>query len=207
MESVFIRSSDLSAVAGLEHDKVVLVLPYIDRELTCKAELVLKRRAMSDGLLVLVEDDVRLGFIRVANMVFARTSSQYFGYLAQDVFPGEGWLRCALDVLDKSGGNLIALNDGRFFGNIAVFGIARRDWVRGLYRNCLFYPGYKSHFGDTELSVLALNVGKLVFSPKCMMMEADYEKHLKGNNRDDDSLYRERARSGFGGMTEPFEPV
>lgn len=207
MDSIVLKSSELANVRGLSHDQVVIVLPFIDCELAVKAADVLKRRALTDGLLVLVEDDLRIGFIQVANMIFSRSSSPLFGYLAQDAYPGEGWLRCGIDVLNKSGANLLAFNDGRFYGNIAVFGLVRRNWVQSIYRNCLFYPGYKSHFGDTELSVLALSVQKLVFSPNCLLIEVDYEKHLHGNNSKDDALYRERARSGFNGLVSPFEPM
>ena len=206
MESIVFKSSELAGIHGLTHDQVVIVLPFIDKDLAVKTADVLKRRALNEGLLVLVEDDLRIGFIQVANMIFSRSNSIYFGYLAQDAFPGDGWLRCGIDVLKKSGANLLAFNDGRFYGNIAVFGLVRRAWAQSIYRNCLFYPGYKSHFGDTELSVLALSDQKLVFSPNCILIEVDYEKHLHGNNPADDALYRERARTGFNGIVAPFEP-
>ncbi len=207
MERLILKASELAGVQNLGHERAVLVLPFLDRELAGRAADVLERRALHDGVLVLVEDDLRLGFIRVANFVFGRSVSEYFGYLAQDAYPGDGWLRCAIDVLDKSGANLLAFNDGRFYGTLAVFGLARRSWVQSIYHNCLFYPGYTSHFGDTELSVLALSKRTLVFNPNCLLVEADYEKHKKSNNRNDDALYRERARTGFCGLVEPFEPA
>ncbi len=206
MESFVLKSSELSGVRGLTHDQVIFVLPFIDNDLAEKTADVLKRRALHEGLLLLVEDDLHIGFIKVANMIFSRSESIYFGYLAQDAYPGEGWLRCGINVLNKSGANLLAFNDGRFYGNIAVFGLARRTWVQSLYHNCIFYPGYTSHFGDTELSVLALSNQNLVFNPNCLLIEVDYEKHLHGNNPKDDALYRERARTGFNGLVAPFEP-
>jgi len=206
MESAVLKSSELATVRGLNHNQVVVVLPFIDKELAVKTADILKRRALSEGLLVLVEDDVRIGFIQVANMIFSRSNSIYFGYLAQDAYPGEGWLRCGINILNKSKAALLAFNDGRFYGNIAVFGLVRRTWVQSIYRKFLFYPGYVSHFGDTELSVLALSSQKLVFNPNCLLIEVDYEKHLHGNNPKDDALYRERARTGFNGIVAPFEP-
>ena len=206
MEIDIFKSSDLANVRGLNHEQTILVLPFIDNNLAAKTADVLNRRALNEGLLVLVEDDLRIGFIKVANMIFSRSDSLYFGYLAQDAYPGEGWLRCGINVLNKSGANPLSFNDGRFYGNIAVFGLARRTWVQSIYRNCIFYPGYISHFGDTELSVLALSSQSLVFNPNCLLIEVDYEKHFHGNNPKDDALYRERARTGFNGLVDPFEP-
>jgi len=206
MQTLFLDVGEIKASTRFANDAAVLVLPYIDQGQVDRLAPVLARRAMADGLLVLVNDSLRLGFVKVANLVFARSQSKYFGYLAQDAFPGEGWLRCGLNTIGKNESWLLSFNDGRFFGNIAVFGLLLRAWARAMYHNCVFFPGYKSHFGDTELSVIALAHSKLVFNPGCMLCEVDYDKDKKGNNPADDALYRERARTGFGGMVVPFEP-
>lgn len=206
MQTIFADVADLGSTR-FEHDSAVLVLPYIDTNQAERLAPVLSRRALCDGLLVLVEDTARIGFIKVANLVFARSSSRYFGYLAQDAYPGDGWLRCAVNTLDKSGAGLLAFNDGRFYGNVAVFGLVRRAWAASLYRNCVFFPGYTRHFADTELSAIAREQGQAVFNPGCVLVEVDYEKHARGLHQGDDALYRERARSGFGGLAAPFEPA
>jgi len=201
-----LKSSELGGFGPVTHGKCVLVLPYTDGELAGRAADVLSRRALADGELVLVEDDLRLGFIQVANLVYARTRSEYFGYLAQDAFPGDGWLKCGLFTLDSTGKGLLAFNDGRFYGNLAVFGLARRSFTASLYHNFQFYPGYKRHFADTELSALAWERGAMVFNENCLLVEVDYSKHAKANDPEDDALYRARARTGFGGLGTPFEP-
>jgi hypothetical protein len=38
------------------------------------------------------------------------------------------------------------------------------------------------------------------------LIEVDYEKHLHGNNPDDEKLYIERAKTGFDGLIPPFIP-
>lgn len=206
MESVWVDVRELTGDRRFHNDEAVLVLPYIDAAQAERLEPVLRRRANAEGVLVLVDDSLRLGFIAVANLVFAKSESPYFGYLAQDAFPGESWLRCALTTLKRSEAWLLPFNDGRFFGNIAVFGLLQRSWARALYHNCVFFPGYKSHFGDTELSVIAHAHGKCIFNPGCLLCEVDYDKHAKGNNPEDDALYRKRAATGFGGVVTPFEP-
>lgn len=191
---------------GGQHETVV-VIPYISPERVSQLAVVLRERTEKDALLVMVEDDARLGFIMTANMVFARTRSQYFCYLAEDAFPGYYWLEYGLEPQEKTGAGLLGFSDGRFFGKLAAFGLARREWVTALYGGkCLFFPGYKSHFGDTELSVIAERTRNLVFNPNALMMEVDYEKHHKANNPDDEALYRQRAASGFSGLLPPLPP-
>ena len=200
LQTIFTSSSELQNLGHIEHEGAVFVLPFIDAELTGRLTEVLVRRALHPGLLVLVNDDERLGFMKVANYVCSHSSSRYFGYLAQDAFPGDGWLRSAVNVLDQSGASLLPFNDGRFYGTLAVFGLARRSWLASLYHKYLFFPGYHSNFGDTELTAIAIHQEQLIFNPSCLMIEVDYEKHKKGNNEDDAKLYKLREAQGFGGI-------
>ncbi|MFW5499161.1 MULTISPECIES: hypothetical protein [unclassified Maridesulfovibrio] len=200
LEALFTSSSKLHKLGTIAHEDAVFVLPFIDKELTNRLVEVLVRRALHPGLLVLVDDDERLGFMKIANYVCSHSSSRYFGYLAQDAFPGDGWLRAAIQTMDQSGASLLAFNDGRFHGTLAVFGMARRTWLASLYHKYLFFPGYNSHFGDTELTAIALHQNKLIYNPGCLMIEVDYEKHTRKNNPDDQSLYKMREQKGFGGI-------
>jgi hypothetical protein len=201
LESLFVKSSEFESFAPCSHRDVVLVMPYIDHEQAVRAEEILRVRADHPGLLVLVDDDERMGFIRVANFIYSRTRSPLFGYLAQDAYPGMSWLGQGVEVLKKTGAGLLAFNDGRFFGTVAAFGLARRAWLSTLYGNMLFYPGYKSQYGDTELSTIAFWQKQLVFNPNVLLVEVDYEKHSKANNAEDDALYKARLEAGFGLVT------
>lgn len=205
LESVFLKSSAIESVKGLAHDDVICVLPYIDHALAVRLEDVLRERAKQPGYLLLVDDDARLGFMMVANLVYSWTRSPFFAYLAQDVFPGEQWLKSAVTSLKETQAGLLAFNDGRFFGTLAVFGMVRRDWLKTIYPRFLFHPGYVSHFGDTELTTIAYLRNMLFFNPAALLMEVDYEKHRKGHNEADAILYRQRAATGFDGLVEPFE--
>lgn len=200
LESLFLSSSNFSAFAPARHDEVVLVLPFIDRDLAVQVEEILRLRASHPGLLILVEDDARLGFIRVANFVYSRTASPFFAYLAQDAYPGMYWLEQGMKALQDSRAGLLAFNEGRFFGTVAAFGLVRRSWVATLYRHMLFYPGYRSHCADTELTAIAYVRNQLVFNPNALLIEVDYRKHTKPNDPDDERLYRERQATGFGGL-------
>ena len=200
LQSVFAKSSEFDSFAPLVHDEAVLVLPYIDHELAVKLETVLRLRAEHPGLLVLVDDDERMGFIRVANFVYMRTRSPFFGYLAQDAFPGMYWLQQGMRIIKETGAGLLAFNEGRFFGTLAAFGLARRAWLKTLYRNMLFYPGYRSQYGDTELSAIAFGQHQLVFNPNALLIEVDYDKHAKANDPEDDALYKARLATRFDGL-------
>ena len=202
----FIKSSEIDKFHLSSSYEVAIVLPMIDVMLAKKLTEVLKRKTKQSGVLIVVEDNMRLGFIMVSNLVYAKTASRYFSYIAQDAFPGEFWLDYGLETLRASKCGLLSFNDGRFFGKIAVFGLADRQWINTLYKKFLFYPQYKSHFADTELSVIAAQTGNLVFNPNSIVLEVDYEKHLHPNNKDDHSLYIERAKTGFDGRIAPFTP-
>ena len=197
LEIKIIKSSMLSKFQLSSSFETIIVLPAIDMELAKKASEVMKRRTNQDGLLLIVEDDLRLGFIMVSNLVYSKTMSRYFSYVAQDAYAGEFWLDYALDTIKRAKCGLLSFNDGRFFGKIAVFGLVNRQWLNTVYGKLLFYPKYKSHFADTELSVIASQTNNLVFNPNSLLIEVDYEKHLHPNNNDDEILYRQRAETGF----------
>jgi hypothetical protein len=199
-----IKSSSLKKFQLSSSYEVIVVMPMIDVELAKKASEVMKRRTKQEGLLLLVEDDLRFGFIMVTNLVYAKTSSRYFAYTAQDAYAGEFWLDYALDTIKKSDCGLLAFNDGRFFGKIAIFGFADRQWVNKIYGKFIFHHQYKSNFADTELSVIASQTSNLVFNANALLIEVDYEKHLHGNNKDDHKLYIERAKTGFDGRIAAF---
>ncbi len=200
LETLYTSSSSLLKLGDLKHEDAVFVLPYTDPALTVRLAGVLAHRALAAGILVLVEDDVRMGFMKIANILCVHSASRYFGYLAQDAYPGDGWLRSALKTLDATNAGLLAFNDGRFHGTLAVFGLARRGWLSGLYHKFLFYPEYRRHFGDTELSAIAIHQKQLVYNPGCVMVEVDYEKHEKENDPADAALYKRREAEGFGGI-------
>lgn len=199
-----VKTSKIASFKNNNHYEVIIVMPTIDMALAARAADVMMRRTDQPGLLILAEDDARLGFIMTANLVYAKTRSDFFSYVAQDAFPGQYWLDYGLETLKQSKNGLLAFNDGRFFGKIAVFGLVNREWCRSLYKNFIFYPQYTSHFADTELSILAYETSNLVFNPYSIMMEVDYEKHLHPNNKDDEKLYIERAKNGFDGRIQPF---
>lgn len=223
LEVRHIKTSELSAFQDAAAHETVVIMPSTRVTLARRAADVMVARTGASGLLLIAEDDLRIGFIATANMVYAKTSSRYAAYVAQDAFAGFYWLETGIETLQKSDSGLLAFNDGRFFGRLAAFGLVDRQWTDSLYGRFLFYPRYKRHYADTELSDIALLTGKMVYNPHAMMVEIDYGKHLgtaarksetvnEYKNTDsvdadpDGTLYVERALEGFDARVAPFVP-
>lgn len=161
-------------------------------------ELASKRSEITiPGLLVGIHDTHSEGFIALANRAFEQSDAPFFGYMAQDAFPGRKWLRNALNSVEKTNAGLLGFNDGKWAGALAGFGLVRRSWAVQNYGGPLFNPAYHSHYADAELTLLALNEGKYTYDPEAVLVEVDWEKDQKKVNTDDRALFQLRAASGF----------
>ena len=177
--------------------KIAVLMPVID---TKKAEQTMKKLIDTAGIkaeFVMLYDEYRLGFVAMANQGFAMYRDyDYFVYLASDAEPGKDWLKIAYDTMVSSNAGLLAFNDGKWEGKLASFGMVDREWVSQFYSN-LFYEGYKSHYCDTELSILATAQGKMIYNPTAILKENDPNKKQHGVNLDDKKLYNRRKKGGM----------
>lgn len=178
-------------------EDVILVMPYIDHAMAERCAEMLSRRAGMSGLILAVQDTDRDGFIAVANRVFEKTESEYFGYVAQDAFPGNQWLDLAVKTLRKQGASLLAFNDGKWKGALAAFGLADRRWARSNYEGKFFFPDYRRHFADVELTVLAISQKQYCYNPNSVLVEVDWDKEKSSVNASDKALYHHRKSDGF----------
>ncbi|MEI9927226.1 MAG: hypothetical protein WDN44_05305 [Sphingomonas sp.] len=196
MDYAFTQLEKLPEVLG-KADEPLVVMPFIDAELAHRSALQLARRAGTPGLLLCVQDARRSGFVAVANAVFRRSVAPRFGYVAQDAFAGRLWLRLALEAIEKRDGGLLGFNDGKWGGKLAGFGLASRDWAAANYEGDLFFPGYKSHYADTELTLIAMQQQKYRFEPLAVLIEVDWDKEAGTVHPDDRLLYYKRAQGHF----------
>jgi hypothetical protein len=217
-----IKTSEVLSFSDTHSYETVIVMPSIRMSLAQRAADVMVGRTEAAGLLILAEDDCRIGFAATANFVYSKTLSRYFCYTAQDAFAGYYWLEMALESMRKGNAGLLAFNDGRFFGRLAAFGLADRQWADTLYGGkALFYPHYKKTYCDTELTDIAQMTGKLAYNPHSMLIEIDYGKHYRQSSKSaantiryvvpdttdpDGVLYVTRALGGFDGKVMPFVP-
>lgn len=186
------------------HIAVDVVMPYTDATQAQQTAEILLSRAGVSMRLIAVFDDARLGFIRIANLVFQASPCPYFAYLAQDAFPGRFWLKIALDCIQQDNKGLLAFNDGKWFGQLAAFGMVNRAWAETIYDGPLFCPEYHSHYADTELTVIAQAQQQLAYSPHALLVEVDHQKDKRPTHADDKRLFAQRKTTGLNGkVTNP----
>jgi len=199
MQSWLIDARELPAAAArLVSAGPLMVMPCTDVAAARRAMALACSRAKSDGLMVAVLDSDRMGFVALANQVFRLSQSPWFGYMAQDAFAGRDWMALALKALQKPSAGLLGFNDGKWHGQLASFGLASRAWAEKVYGGDLFFPGYRSHFADVELTLVARQQGCYVYEPNSVLMEVDWDKDQAKVHADDRSLFKARGRQGYG---------
>lgn len=200
METIFLKSDAFKRAAphiARRSSEVIFVMPYLDRQLAARCADLMSQRAGAGGLLIAVQDEAREGFISVANRVFECTESRYFGYVAQDAFPGRQWLQIAIKTMQKQNASLLAFNDGKWQGSLAAFGMAERTWAHENYDGKFFFPGYRSHYADVELTVLAISQRRYCYNPNAVLVEVDWNKDRSSVDIKDKALYHRRKSEGF----------
>jgi glycosyltransferase involved in cell wall biosynthesis len=198
---------NLNSFAHFNTSQIVVVMPCVDTAKGQASAEILAQRADIDCSILIMYDTLRQGFIKTLNDTAAHVNAKYIVYLAEDAFPGRGWLRSAYEALEQSGKGLLGFNDGKWKGRIASFGMVQTDWVQGLYQGPVFCPEYKSHKADNELTVIARASDMYVYNPDSVLVEHDPEKDLmRGSNPVDDDIFGNRFVRGFDGILQ-FEDI
>lgn len=185
---------------GVRDAPVVAVLPWLRRAAARRAAQLMLSRAGAPLQVLAVQDDLGAGPVPIWNLGARHTRGEFFLYVAEDAFAGRYWLRFALQAMQsKPGTGLLAFNDGKWFGQLAAFGLVRRTWLAPLYGGPLFHPGYAQHYGDTELTLIARQHDALAYHPHALLVEVDHDKDGKPVNAADKALFGQRAAGGFDG--------
>ena len=179
---------------------VTILLPWTSHTEAERASALMVRRAGVACTLLCLEDDDRAGPLPLLNAAFAATRSPWVVYAAQDAFAGRNWLRFALNaVTEQPQSGLLAFNDGKWFGQLAAFGMVRREWMLPVYGGLLFHSGYRRHYADVELTLIAQQQRALVFHPHALLVEVDHEKDARPVDAADQAGFQRRAAGGFDG--------
>ena len=178
-------------------DEPLIVLPFTNPVLATRSASQMARRAGHSGLLLCIHDAGARGFIAVANEAFRRSLAPQFAYVAQDTFAGREWLSIGLEALAENKGGLLAFNDGKWSGRLAAFGMVDSQWARTNYGGDLFHPGYKRHYADVELTLIAMQQRRLRYAAHSMMIEVDWKKEASPVEESDRLLYYRRGQSAF----------
>jgi hypothetical protein len=188
--------------APVDEARTLIIMPTTDLEMATRCANLMASRAGTEGTLLILVDTEKTGFVALTNRIFKQSYSEFFGYVAQDAFPGRGWLKMAMSSLASSGAGLLAFNDGKWFGLLAGFGLVRRSWAAGLYDGDLFYSGYRQHYADAELTLIAKSDGQFCYNANSVLVEVDWDKDRKPVNRDDKALFYARAEQFFEGRVK-----
>lgn len=210
MQTIFTTTDALQS-ANLKSSAAVMVMPFTDPTMAQKAADLAASRAGSlsangelmnvcaESILLAVHDTQRQGFVATVNQAFKVTQSPWLGYMAQDAFAGRNWLALALQKLQsQKGAALLGFNDGKWQGQLASFGLARRDWISKVYTDAFFFQGYHSHFADAELTLVARQQGVYAYEPQSVLVEVDWQKDQAPVNDADRRLFATRKKTGFG---------
>lgn len=171
--------------------KIAVLMPSIDVE---KAERTIKQMQSRASFLAeyfILEDKARSGYMATINQGVKNIEADYYIYTAEDAYCGKNWLYHAYYELQKTDKNFLAFNDGKNEGKLATFGMISKEYLQKHYGGNLFFEGYHSHYGDTELTMLALADNELAYNPHALMIEVDYNK--KKVNQLDKIMYNQRT--------------
>ncbi len=194
----FVTLDRLPPVVGRE-DRPLVAMPCIDVAAARRSAMQIAGRAGMPVDVLGILDAKRQGFISVSNAAYRRSIAPWFAYVAQDAFAGRGWLAAGVDALDTDDGGLLAFSDGKWGGRLAAFGLVRKTWADGNYAGDLFHPAYRRHYADVELTVLAMQQGRLRRHPDAMLVEVDWDKEKAAVAPADRQLFADRADAGFEG--------
>jgi hypothetical protein len=198
MKIITITSHDLDSMA-ISSPNILIIMPFINYSKAQETAAILSKRANLEGTIICIDDEKREGIVFIANQIFKQSSSVFVGYVAEDAFPGMNWLNMGFKKLQSSAASLLAFNDGKWQGNLASFGLVKREWAQKNYQGNLFYPFYHSHYADTELTLLAKSDKVFTYEPHSILLEVDFEKEEKKVNHNDRLLFSKRTKTGFDG--------
>jgi hypothetical protein len=171
--------------------EIGVFMPAINAEKAKQTAEILKARAGIACNLVIAIDVERKGFIATVNQLFRQSNYKYVVYTAEDAFPGMNWLKIAHDELERTNKGLLAFNDGKWFGRLAAFGMARSSWLKEVYPNGdLLWSEYHSHYADNELTMLAVSRKMYAYNRDALLVEVDHKKGRSwSSNQEDRKLF------------------
>ena len=114
----------------------------------------------------------RQGYWKCLRQAARVTDGEFVVTLANDLLPGAGWLKRALDAHQMTfgqGEGLIGFNDGIHFGEHAAHFLVNRALLKRWYGDDYFPVCYGHNFGDVEISLRALEEGKFAVANFAVM--------------------------------------
>lgn len=188
--------------------KVAILIPTVNPEKAKQVADICHQRAGYPHKIIVEEDVDRIGWVAMINKLHRENPADFYIYGADDMFPSRNFLKEAMEVMENTEIGLLAFNDAKWNGINATFGIVRQDWIKTIYDTDLLHKGYRSHYADPELTMIARGQNKYAYKPEISMVEIVYNKegtNIPRNNEEDRKLFRERKKSGFNGLVKGQE--
>jgi len=147
-----------------------------EKEAEKVALIHLVRAGMPCEVILIIQQDGWSGWVALHNWAVKNLDFDYYCYSCGDYYPGKAYLKMAYEIAIQEGRKLIAFNDGKWGGYIATAGLVEKKWMEKNYDGDLFYSGYKKHYADTELSMIAMEQDVMGYCPDAVLIEIDFEK-------------------------------
>lgn len=181
-------------------DPVTILIPTINPDKAKQTADLIHLRAGYPHKIIVEEDADRIGYVAMINKMAKENPSKYFLYGADDMYPGRNFLSIAMDVKRQTNAKVVALNDGKFYGNIATFAIVDYDYVSNLYNGNILNSMYNFHYADPELTLIAKAQKVYSYAPDALLVEITYDKDgkdSKKNNEEDKQFFKFRKSINF----------
>lgn len=173
----------LLATAGYEDWRLICV---VSRDEPVLVDMLLPLTGPTSPLVVVTPTSGRMTYWRALQTVTEGTGDPYLVNLANDLLPGQHWLRRAVEAYRETfgaGDGMIGFNDGHHeVGHSCHFLISR-----GLLDQYGGWPVWYDHnYGDTELCQRAIADGRYAKAPWAVL----YHDHVYFGGADD-AVYAE----------------
>lgn len=177
---------------------VIVGIPYAkyDECLVKTAVNIHKELAGVECYVVCEEDVGMIGWVNMHNNIVSKLHFDYYCFSCADYKPRKDYLKLAIARMQLENKGLCAFNDGKWDGKIASTGVISKEYYA---RFGLFYPGYKNHGADDEITMFAKMHNEFCYEPLAYLEEIDgrNDRSKKKYNKDDYELLLQRTGSGF----------
>lgn len=178
------QMKDLSRLAYRDPHGAAVILPTSrPGEALSTARRLVKRAGIRTRVFVI--DGVPDGEEALATMAASqRLDVKYLVYLSDTAYPGLTWLKRAFNFLDGKGKGLLLFNTAGEPGQPGMFGMVRKQWLRGLRENPM---SSGSGWGGPWLQLVeaARRADESVYDADCVMIDISSTPWAEGAARVD----------------------
>lgn len=145
----------------------------------------------------MILNEERQGYWRCLRQAAQQTQGDFIVNLANDLLPGMGWLKRAMDAHATQFGDgegMIGFNDGVHFGEHAAHFLINRTMLQRWYGDDYFPVMYDHAWGDSEMTRRAIEEGRFAVANFAILfhnhpyngkpMDSVYEEGFKNYEQD-----------------------